>query len=192
MLKDDAKLIGEGAHGKVYSNGDGTVMKVVKTDKEPYNELLPGLYKDRKNIEGVARALSMKIDYYGPNSCTIYIEKEELVKNAYVEMILDRIVQVWEDSLVNSNNLFDFIEQYLKGNQKTVFGQTRSVKEFIKILHLNSPLCIDIFFELIDIIEELKAEGIYNVDWNIENFGVRKSTGRLTMFELGEAKYKKK
>jgi hypothetical protein len=192
MLKDSAVFIGEGAHGKVYSNGDGTVTKVVKTDGKPYEELLPSLYYGRKNIEGVAKALAIKVDYHSANSGTIYIVKEELAKNAYVEMILDRIVQVWEDSLVNSNNLFDFIEQYLKGNQKTVFGQTRSVKEFIKILHLNSPLCIDIFFELIDIIEELKAEGIYNVDWNIENFGVRESTNKLTMFELGEARYKKK
>lgn len=188
----DVKLIGEGSYGKVYSNGDGTVMKVVEIHGTPYEELLPNLCKGRKSIEGVAKAISVYVKYHVTGYATMHILKEELMKNATVEGILNRIMKVWDDSLVNSHNLFDFIEQYLKGNQKTVFGQTRSVKEFIKILHLNSPLCIDIFFELIDIIEELKAEGIYNVDWNIENFGVRESTNKLTMFELGEARYKKK
>lgn len=192
MLKDDAKLIGEGAYGKVYSNGDGTVTKVVKIDKDPYEELLPALYSGRKNIEGVAKALALHMDYHSANSGIMYILKEELMKNATVEGILNRIMKVWDDSLVNSHNLFDFIEQYLKGNQKTIFRETRSVKEFIKCLNFNAPRCMPVFLDLVSLVEELKAEGIYNVDWNIENFGWRWETGKLTMFELGEAKYKKK
>ena len=192
MLKDNAVLIGEGAHGKVYRNGDGTVTKVVQFDKQCYEELLPSLYSGRKNIEGVAKALALHVNYHSANSGTMYIVKEELLKNATVEGILNRVMKVWDDSLINSNNLFDFIEQYLRGNQKTTFRNTRSVQEFLKCLNLNAPRCTLVFLDLVSIVEELKAEGIYNVDWNIENFGWRFETSKLTMFELGEAKYKKK
>ena len=192
MLKDNAVLIGEGSYGKVYSNGDGTVTKVVQIDSTPYEELLPSLYYGRKNIEGVAKALAIKVDYHSANSGTVYIVKEENVKSSHVHRILERIIQVLDDSLVNSNDLFDFIETYLYSNQKTIFRYTRSVKEFSKYLALNSPLCTDVFQELVEIVEELKAEGIWCVDWNVENFGTRPSTNKLTMFELGGARYKKK
>jgi len=193
-INDGSVLIGQGANGKVYLNEDGTVTKVVVGE---CRELLPDLYvkAGRDQLDCVARVISRNT-FITAGEETHYIVKERIEQSEEVIENIRQLVKMWDDSLVHMDNLFGLISYYLQSvNNSTEFSGRRSTQVFLRYLQTyNNPKLITTFCQLVHIVDELKYAGIYDVDWNEENFGLAdRGEGKvLTMFELGEAKYKKK
>lgn len=176
------RLIAQGATSKVYDNGDGTVTKIASaSEREP----LPGL--DLPEMEYVAKCLSKQLN--GPH---IFILKEKIGRWDLLKFEIGHIAKHWDGSLINSKDLFDFINDYLQGPDKQ-FCELRSCKKFKDYLYctLGKPeSMVNKFEQLCHLVQELKDVGVYAVDWNEENFGVKNN--HIALFELGGAKVKRR
>lgn len=170
------KLIGSGAYGKVYDNGDDTVTKVVDL---PSNELIL-LNGELLNLKYVARVLDAT-----SSESILEIIKEKIDSKHKIHKAMLKMGKIWDESLLSGYELFDYIEDYLEGDCNLPLAGLRTVREF-SYYYTSSTL----FLELCSLVQELKDHGIYNVDFNEENFGLK--DGHLALFELGGARVKNK
>ena len=180
------KLIGEGLHGKVYDNGDGTVVKITSDPSEYV------LAKELKKLKTKFKYVSnyKKLEF---NGIEYKITKEKIEVDDTLPQEITSLEHLWNDSLLNSHELFEYISQYLKNGIKS-FMEYRSVHKFHEYLQSlkntrQAVLKGYLFIQLCRLVQELKDNNIKGVDWNPENFGRR--TGKLALFELGGAKIKK-
>lgn len=179
------KLIAEGSTGKVYEYKKGLVVKVT-TDASEYTLA----YKfENKPFEHIAEYRG-----YMDDTPVNHIIKERIQQypgKIYAD--ISRLVKHWDDSLIHTSDLFDYLNEYLKTGKKAIMeyramnkfvdyiSTIEDKREFVEVSHL--------FVQLISIVTELYKLGIYNIDWNEENFGHKNK--RLALFELGGAKIKK-
>lgn len=171
-------MIAEGSSGVVYDNNDGTVTKVFKEGE--CNELLAGIHVPK--MKYVANTISVNLPH------SLLKEKIDHLSNA--PDIIDSLCMAWEDSLLCGYEMFDFADNYLTSSKDNKFTTLRTVEKFREFILLSMDFnCLETFNQLVSIIQELKDNRVYLVDWNPENFGLK--NGHLALFELGEAKVKK-
>ena len=178
------KLIAEGAVGKVYDNNDGTVTKVMTDDRE--YKLAQQLI--RVKFKYVANYLSASTKF-----CKYMVVKEKIDKGTWDAKRCATLSKYWDDSLVNTHELFDYFNQYLKEGIKPL-REYRAPEKFFSYLYTLSDtrtaaLNTWLFMELCELVQELKDRKVYNIDWNPDNLGGK--NGHVALFELGGAKIKK-
>lgn len=174
------KLIKGHTH-KIYDNGDGTITKELKSLDE---ELLSG-FNGVRILNYVARCLS-----YTGDDKVIRVVKEKIEDLTEVGKTISCIQKHWDDSLFSTYELFDYINKFLLSDKKS-FMYFRVPNKFIDYLHTTKHIkCTYMFNHLCQLVQELKDNNIYNIDWNVENFGLKHN--HLALFELGGAKLKKK
>lgn len=189
MSKLKSHPIAEGAHSHVYDNGNGTVTKVPK--EEGYHELLPGIHT--RKMKYAANVLSTVVYPNIEGLQSIVKEKLSLPDSSFY-FLLEDLLKEWDDSLLHAYEMFDFIEARLIDYKKP-FTELPVVGKFNDYLLSKSDKgkavrLSYLWIQLIQIVQELQNLGIYNLDWNPENFGYKE--GRLALFELGGAKLKNK
>jgi hypothetical protein len=180
-------IIGDGSSGHVYSYGKDYILKVTyDTSEGLIAETLLGT-----ELEHIAEYRGAT-KVHGTGETIIIKERiQEYPGKIYAD--ISRLVKHWDDSLIHTSDLFDYFNECLKTGKKSVMeyratnkfidyiSTIEDKKEFVEVSHL--------FVQLVSIVTELHYLGIYNVDWNEENFGHKNK--RLALFELGGAKIKK-
>lgn len=173
------RLIAEGATSKVYDNCDGTITKVFNGNP---NEILPGI--DVPHMKYVANCKVY-------SNCIEEVVKEKIYIRPDIPEYLAEISRHWDNSLLSSHELFDYLNEYLRSNKKPL-KELRTPSKFIDYLYVigcGNSIGI-VVYDLFALVQELKDFGIYNVDWNPENFGFKH--GNLALCELGGAKLHRK
>lgn len=177
------KLIAEGCVGKVFEYEDGTIIKVTEDPSEyKIADLLKG-----KTLEHIADYIDFEVGKF--------LVKERIEESPdYVKSEIRKLEKLWDDSLINAYELFDYFNHYLDSGKKD-FMLYRTPNKFIDSLILSKEKksfikSLQIFVSLVNIVTELYNLGLYNIDWNEENFGYKNE--RLALFELGGAKIRKK
>ena len=179
------KLIAEGATGKVYEYQEGLVVKITND----FSEYTIANKLDGKSLKHIA-------EYRGflPDVPVNHIIKEHIQPYpGSIYKMVSGLVKHWDDSLLNTSDLFDYINNYLRREPKP-FLHCRVPLKFFDYLHtienrVESVRMAYFFIQLSCIIQELHDLGLYNIDWNEENFGLKNN--KLARFELGGAKIHK-
>jgi hypothetical protein len=184
------QLISSGAHGSVYDNGDGTVTKVTNNEAEVE---LCGWLSDI-NFKYVANCYDEEDYTYHVIRKEWEIIKEKIDHWVLLPYQLKHLSKHWDDSLLNSQELFDYINEYLKTGDKA-FLAYRTPNKFIDYLYTlkskgHGADMANLFGQLEELVQELKDNDIYNIDFNELNFGYKND--HLALFELGGAKIKQK
>ena len=175
-----SEILGKGKRGTVYDNGDGTVNKITTFESECSE------YHIYKNYNFKFIANVRKIGYLPFGDKIVYcIVKEKIDNDADIKCCIKNLEHLWDDNLISTHNLFDYFSTYLQSNFSNL-PELHAVDKFTKVL-LGKKLPL-VFKQLIELIQELKDNNIYNVDWNIDNFGLKDN--HLALFELGGTKIK--
>jgi hypothetical protein len=178
------KLIAEGAVGKVYDNEDDTVTKVMTDDRE---------YKLAQQLLGVRFKYVANYISASTKFCKYLVIKEKISDSTYKVNDFTRLAEHWDEALLHSHELFEYLNQYLKEGIKPL-KTYRVTDKFITYLYTipdrgEALFNQRLFMELCELVQELKNLNIYNIDWNPENFGSKRD--HIALFELGGAKIKK-
>ena len=175
-------ILGKGKHGTVTDNFDGTVTKIT-TDSSEFD-----LFHTTMSIQFkyVSNIIATTIELDSPRFYCLV--KEKLQHDDHLPAKIKELEKAWDDSLVHSQDLFTFINSYLESDGAVPFEYMRAVITFHRYLYVEYKTILPLFFELAELVQELKSHNIYFIDWNEANFGLKNN--HLALFELGGAKIK--
>lgn len=176
-------ILGKGKHGTVTDNFDGTVTKIT-TDGSEF-DLFFYTIRDIE-FKYVSNVIETTIESDKPRFYCLV--KEKLQHDEKIPAKIKQLEKAWDDSLVHSQDLFAFINSYLEADGAVPFEYMRAVITFHRYLYVEHKTILPLFFELAELVQELKSYNIYFIDWNEANFGLRNN--HLALFELGGAKIK--
>ena len=116
-----------------------------------------------------------------------FIIKEKININKNFENSIEKIFDLWDNEICTGAFTLDYyIRQYLNTDESLGIRGQYSIQSFSKQLPKDLK---EVFNEFLDIIEELKSNKIFFVDFNPDNFGEKND--HLALFELGKGKIKK-
>ncbi|MFW6247141.1 MAG: CCA tRNA nucleotidyltransferase [bacterium] len=179
------KPLGGGFHGVAYDVGDGKALKITIDYTEANHNYK--LKQNAHNLERIAIPYEVfkvnRVDWeYDYDVFVIILEMLDVVDvYSYEKKMkeLDNILyRAGEDDLV------EFMSRYLQNNNKDFLNDADVRKKFQE-----NPELSKLFFELLDIADELKSYNINTIDFlNANNLGY-KSDGKLAFFDVGAGDY---